>query len=95
MKKAINFSDLTQCPFCGCNGFYVRQHAEGTIIYHHSFDGSESDNKDMYNGLNVTGGKRAYCSQCNKFLGNCETNKISLPALKALLKNEEEEEIGK
>ena len=77
MKKAINFSDLTQCPFCGCNGFYVRQHAEGTVIYHHSFDGSESD------------------SQCNKFLGNCETNKISLPALKAFLKNEEEEEIGK
>ena len=75
MKKAINFSDLTQCPFCGCNGFYVRQHAEGTVIYHHSFDGSESDNKDMYNGLNVTGGKRAYCSQCNKFLGNCETSK--------------------
>lgn len=47
MKKAINFSDLTQCPFCGCNGFYVRQHAEGTVIYHHSFDGSESDNNDM------------------------------------------------
>lgn len=68
MKKAINFSDLTQCPFCGCDGFYVRQHAEGTVIYHHSFDGSESDNNDMYNGLIITGGKELIVLSAINFL---------------------------
>lgn len=91
----VNFSNLTECPFCGYDELYVRQHAEGTIKYHFSFDGSEADNTDMYSTLRVTGGKNVYCSQCNKFLGNRETKKISIPALKAYLKKEEENKSGK
>lgn len=93
--KFVKFSDLTECPFCGCDVVYVRQHAEGTIKYHFSLDGSEADNNDIYSTLNVTGGKNVYCSQCNRFLGNCETKKISIPALKEFLKKEEEKISGK
>lgn len=91
----VNFSNLTECPFCGYDELYVRQHAKGTIKYHFSFNGSEADNTDMYSMLSVTGGKNVYCSQCNKFLGNRETKKISIPALRAFLKKEEENKSGK
>lgn len=91
----VNFSSLTECPFCGCDEFYVRQHAKGTIKYYFSFNGSEADNTDMYSTLSVSEGKNVYCSQCNKFLGNRETKKISIPALKAFLKKEGENKSGK
>lgn len=25
------FTDLDKCPFCGCDTFYVKYHAEGTL----------------------------------------------------------------
>ena len=87
MKKAINFSDLTQCPFCGCDGFYVRQHAEGTVIYHHSFDGSEFDNNDIgyiligknnNNGAIVTNAKSSFTSSAISKISKGTNLKIDL-----------------
>lgn len=82
------FTDLDKCPFCGCDTFYVKYHAEGTLIYCFHPDGSEADNENMYDDLTITGGKRVYCFKCNAFLGNIETNKLSIPAVKALCEKE-------
>lgn len=93
--KIITFGDLWECPICGCDTFYVKQHAEGIIKYRFCADGSEADNEDMYDTLTVTGGKRVYCCDCNSYLGNCENNKISTKALNALLAKGEKSQNGK
>lgn len=93
--KFITFGDLRECPICGCDTFYVNYHAEGRTIYRFYADGSEADNEDMYEALNFTGGKKVYCFQCNSYLGNCETNKISTKALNALLAKGEKSQNGK
>lgn len=78
------FKDLKNCPFCGSNTFYVRQHAEGTVIFRFCPDGSEADNEDMYNTVSLTEGINVYCDNCQRFIGNRNTGKLSSGAVKAL-----------
>lgn len=78
------FTDLDKCPFCGCDTFYVKYHAEGTLKYRIRPDGSDAKNDDLYDTLLLTGEKRVYCFNCNIFLGNKDTNKLSTPALISL-----------
>lgn len=83
----MKFSDLTECPFCGCDEFYTTQYVYGTIHYRSRFDGTEADNSDLYEGLrNDKRGGRIYCEDCNKFLGNRKNNTLSKAAEKALIK---------
>ncbi len=82
------FKDLKNCPFCGSDTFYVRQHAEGTVIFRFCPDGSEADNEDMYNTVTFTRGSNVYCDDCQKFLGNRKTGKLSSGAVRAICKKE-------
>ncbi len=56
-----------KCPKCGSeDGFYTKEQARGPIRYKYNFDGSESDNGEMYEGLSFFGGNYAYCIACDK-----------------------------
>ena len=92
MEWISQYSDLDKCPFCGSETFYLKHHAEGTLKYCFHPDGSEGNNENMYNDLILTGGKRVYCFGCDAFLGNVETNKLSIPAVKALCEVERQQE---
>lgn len=66
-----NKSKIQRCPYCGSTeGYYVKQQAHGPITYKFNFDGSEAENGDMYDDLRITGGKIAYCLNCDKRLFN-------------------------
>lgn len=82
------FNDLQECPYCGSKTFYVRQHAEGTIVFRFCPDGSEADNEDMYSALITSEGIKVYCDDCQKYLGNRKNGKISSGAFKELIKKE-------
>ena len=74
----MKFSELTECPFCGCDEFYTKYQMRGSCEYQERFDGKESErNCGMHDGLIYTYGKRAYCSDCQKYLGNKEQDTIS------------------
>lgn len=59
-------SDLKACPHCGSDTFHVIQRYKGVGGYHRSFSGALADNTGMYDGLNHTVGKTAYCSNCRR-----------------------------
>lgn len=66
-------SPVDRCPYCGSDyGYYTKQQAHGPVRYNYEFDGSESDNGEMYNCLSYTGGKYAYCAHCDKRLFKME-----------------------
>lgn len=74
----MRFSDLKQCPFCGNEEFYTNNFMKGTCAYNQRFDGEEaSDNSQMYDGLDVYYGKRAYCNNCFAYIGKPETDELS------------------
>ena len=73
----MNFSDLKECPYCGGNEFYTKDYVCGVLRYAERFDGTEADNTEMYDYLNMKeGAGRAYCRSCEKYLGNKTTNVI-------------------
>lgn len=80
----MKFTDLKCCPFCGSEGFYVKQYAYGTIICRERFDGEEACNEDLYDGLIYKYSGRAYCLGCEKYLGNIENDILGKEAAKAL-----------
>lgn len=83
----MNFSKLTECPFCGCDEFYTKEYVYGTMRCRSRFDGKEADNSDLYDGLSLKESSgRIYCDNCNKFLGNRKNNTLSKAAEKALIK---------
>ena len=83
------FSRLKECPFCGNEEFYTNNFMQGTCAYNQRFDGEEPhDNSCMYDGLTVTFGKRAYCNNCFAYLGNVETDELSVGARNKLQEND-------
>lgn len=59
--------NITECPYCGYDKYYVKMHYSGDGIYRYRFDGKPAENSDMYECLNETTiGKFAYCCNCNK-----------------------------
>lgn len=80
----MKFSDLKCCPFCGCDEFYEKQYAYGTIMFRGRFDGKEAHNEELYDGLSYKYSGKTYCLQCNKYLGNIKENTIGKAAQKAL-----------
>ncbi|MNJ53535.1 hypothetical protein D3C77_489280 [compost metagenome] len=61
-------AELTGCPHCGGDTYYVRYTYSGKGAYHRRYDGvSEgTDNSGMYDKLGMKPGKRAFCSDCHK-----------------------------
>lgn len=76
----MRFTDLEGCPFCGNDEFYVKQYAYGTIICRKRFDGEVASNEDLYDCLNYKYSGRAYCLNCDKYLGNLEKNIVGKEA---------------
>lgn len=66
----MKFSELKECPFCGCEEYYEKQKATGSVHYRSRFDGEEADNEDMYIDVFCKSTGRVYCVKCNKALGN-------------------------
>ena len=60
---------IQECPHCGSDeGYYTKEQVHGTIKVRYNFNGSEAENGDMYDSIKYTGGKVAYCLECNKQL---------------------------
>ena len=60
---------FNKCPFCSSNeGFFTREQIHGAIRFRYNFDGSEKDNSNVYNDVNFTGGRAAYCISCNRLI---------------------------
>ena len=82
----MKFEKLTCCPFCGCDQFYEKQYARGTVIFRTRYDGEETDNSEMYDSLTFESSGRVYCDNynCNKYIGNRKTGKVSIEVQKHL-----------
>lgn len=72
MPKALpTLAELTECPHCGGDEYYVRYQFSGKGIYGRRYDGDQSvaaavDNSGMHDKLVMRPGKRAYCTDCDK-----------------------------
>lgn len=63
----VGSPDIAECPYCGCEEFYVRVRYSGEGAYRYRFDGGDTHNEDMYDCLRYTTiGKFAYCCDCEK-----------------------------
>lgn len=70
-------------PICGNDQYYQHIYVQGSGICHSCFDNSDdADNIEMYSGLMHTMGAKIYCNKCNKYLGNLNSNKLSIEAQK-------------
>ena len=83
----MKFSELIECPFCGCEEYYTNEYVYGYIRYAERFDRKDAENAELYDGLNTRNyNGRAYCRRCNKYLGNKETNELSKQVKKEIWK---------
>ena len=60
------------CKYCGSNsGFYVQERVTGkaTVYYTENGEYHEGQQEDMYTHLVHSGGKKAYCDSCHKYIG--------------------------
>lgn len=64
-KKLPPITELSECPNCGGDEFFVMQRYRGQGPYNRRFDRKDAaDNTEMYNCLNETAGKTAFCCDC-------------------------------
>ena len=81
----MKFSELLCCPFCGAEQFYTKNYMRGTGVFRQRFDGEEpKHNEDMYDGLTTKEGARAYCEDCQKYIGDVTKDKVGKVAERAL-----------
>lgn len=60
---------IDECPYCGCEVFFIKGYAYGSAWYHFHLDGeTQVDNSTMHDFLKYRGGKVAYCQDCGKRL---------------------------
>ena len=65
-----HITELSECPHCGHNEWYRKQRVKGEIIFRERFDGKETENFEMYDGISHRDtSKFAYCSKCHKKIG--------------------------
>lgn len=63
----MNEPNLTECPYCGHDEYYVNVRYSGTGICICRFDGTETENGDIHDCLQGTIiGKFAHCCNCDK-----------------------------
>jgi len=62
------------CKHCGSErGFYTLQRVHGLAEVHYTNKGDYAeDNGQMHEGIYYTGGKKAYCLSCTRFIGKSE-----------------------
>ncbi|MBG9730826.1 hypothetical protein ABD87_15050 [Lysinibacillus sphaericus] len=62
------------CPHCNYKGgFYVKETVRGsTVVYYNENGDYAEDQTEMYSHLQHSGGKIAYCTQCDKRIGKSE-----------------------
>jgi len=68
MRKKIN-----ECPKCGCEVYYTKDFVYGSVRTHMRFDGKnfkEYYNGGYYDGLQYKVGKKIYCADCHRCLGD-------------------------
>ena len=85
----MKFSELKECPICGCDEYYTKEYVYGTIRYNERFDGQEAENGQLYDSLrtkNFNG--RCYCFNCDSYLGNKINNTVSRLVEKAIKEGE-------
>lgn len=85
---AKKLSDLEACPFCGGAQYFERRAVRGAVTYFSRFDGKEADNSNMHEGLVYSGGKRVWCAECGKLLGDQEVDQLTPAAEKALARGD-------
>ncbi|MGR6904749.1 hypothetical protein [Lysinibacillus fusiformis] len=68
------------CPYCKAeDGFYVKERITGTATIHYTELGDYAEEQSsMYDYLNHSGGKIAYCAKCEKSLGKAEKLKSGI-----------------
>ena len=60
------------CKYCGSNsGFYVCERVTGTATVYYTENGeyNKEQSEDMYTYLVHSGGKKAFCASCDKYIG--------------------------
>ncbi|MCM3239076.1 hypothetical protein M3589_15235 [Heyndrickxia oleronia] len=62
------------CPHCESQeGFYTKEQVRGIATPHYTKEGHYAiDNSHIYDSLTHSGGKRAYCVVCKKYIGKSE-----------------------
>jgi hypothetical protein len=64
-----SIAPIDKCPYCDSEeGYYIKEKVAGAIHFKTKFDGTESDNSDMYDHLEHKSSKSAYCVNCHKRL---------------------------
>lgn len=82
----MKFTELSCCPFCGCEEFFEKRWASGPVWYSMRFDGGEGDNSEMYSALTYRGTGRVYCVECDRYLGNVDTGEVSVKVARMIEK---------
>ncbi|GAF66421.1 hypothetical protein BTS2_3322 [Bacillus sp. TS-2] len=62
---------IITCPHCKeQEGFYLKEQVRGSSEPHFTKEGHYANkNGHIYESLNHSGGKRAYCMNCNGYIG--------------------------
>jgi len=66
MAKLPNISELNKCPYCGCDEYIEYFTVSGKTHFRYRFDGKDSCNEDMHNGMRQIPQKFIYCACCDK-----------------------------
>lgn len=67
--KTRSGENLSECPYCGSDEYYVITYYRGRGAYHFRFDGEMADNSQMYDCLSARMCTTAFCGNCQKRLG--------------------------
>ncbi|AMQ66491.1 hypothetical protein BH753_gp009 [Bacillus phage Shbh1] len=62
------------CCHCGAmEGFYVKETVKGVSTPHYTKNGHyANENSHIYNYLTHSGGEKAYCLVCDKYIGKSQ-----------------------
>lgn len=67
---------MKECPYCGSDEYYTKEHVRGNVNHYVKFDGQPANNMELYDYLNhKVRSKYAWCSDCNKRLFKLSNNK--------------------
>lgn len=84
MTAEMKFSDLVCCPFCGSPEFFERRRAHGSVFFRMRFDGEETHNEGMYDGLSYEHSGKRWCSECERYLGDQNKDVVGAAARRKL-----------
>ena len=63
---------MNRCKFCGNTTYYRIVKYSGRGLVHYNFDGSDTDNDHMHDGVNYSENKSIFCSNCREKLGTID-----------------------